>query len=210
MIKTILGRKLGMTRMFAADGASKAVTVIQAGPCTVTQVKTPERDGYSAVQLGFGSAKPKNVTKPVKGHMEKAGNGVFKRLKETRVEPGTEAELGQQVSVEIFEIGEHVDIGGISKGKGFSGTIKRHGFSRGHMTHGCKSIRDPGSTGMCADPGRVIKGKRMAGQSGNKKVTTLNLRIFDIIPEENLLLIEGAVPGAKNGIVTIRKTNRVK
>ncbi len=208
MVEAILGRKLGMTQIFAEDGRAVPVTVVQAGPCYVTQIKTLERDGYQAVQLGFGSAKEKNVNRPLKGHMDKAGKGYFRVLREVRVDSTDEFELGQSFTADLFKIGERVDVSGLGKGKGFAGTIKRWGFHRGPVTHGCKNIREPGSTGCAAYPGRVIKGKKMAGQKGNKRVTVLNLRVVDVRPEENLILIRGAVPGAPNGIVFIRKTNR--
>jgi large subunit ribosomal protein L3 len=164
MIKAILGRKLEMTQLFAEDGTSIPVTILHAGPCAITQVKTPERDGYSAVQLGFGSAKPKNVTRPAKGHLDKAGKGYFPVLREVHVSDTSDYELGQEVAVDVFEVGESVDIIGTTKGKGFAGTIKRWGFQRGPAGHGSKNIREPGSTGNATYPGRVIKGKKMAGQ----------------------------------------------
>ena len=211
MIKAIIGRKLGMTQVFEEDGNVVPVTVLQAGPCVITQIKTLERDGYTALQFGFGSRKPKNVTRPEKGHLKKSGKGYFRILREIRVDQVEDYQLGQEVSTEdVFEIGERIDVIGTSKGKGFSGTIRRWGFQRGPAGHGSKNIREPGSTGNATFPGRVIKGKKLAGQAGNKRVTTMNLRILDVRPEENLLLVQGAVPGSKDGIVLIRKTNRVK
>jgi len=208
MIKAIIGRKLDMTQVFAEDGTSVSVTLIQAGPCAVTQIKTTERDGYSALQIGFGTCKPKNVNKPMKGHLDKAGKGYFRTLQEVRMEDVSDYELGQEVSVDNFEIGECIDVIGTSKGKGFAGTIKRWGFQRGPAGHGSKNIREPGSTGNATYPGRVIKGKKLAGQKGNKRVTVMNLKIVDIRPEDNLLLVKGAVPGSRNGTLFIRKTNR--
>jgi len=210
MIKTLIGRKLDMTQVFGEDGSVVPITLIEAGPCTVTQVKTPGTDGYSALQIGFGSRKPKNVNRPTKGHMDKAGKGYFRVLREVRVEDTAGFELGQEISVEAFEVGERIDVVGKSKGKGFAGPIKRWGFQRGPAGHGSKNIREPGSTGNATFPGRVIKGKKMAGQKGDKRVTVMNLQIVDVRPEMNLLLVKGAVPGAKNGIVLIRKTNRGK
>ncbi|RPJ00981.1 MAG: 50S ribosomal protein L3 [Deltaproteobacteria bacterium] len=210
MIKALIGRKLAMMQVFAEDGSSVPVTVVQAGPCTVTQIKTLQRDGYSALQLGFGARKPKTVNRPLKGHLDKAGKGYFQTLQEVRIDQTDEYQLGQEVSVDMFEAGERVDVIGTSKGKGFAGTIKRWGFQRGPAGHGSKNIREPGSTGNATFPGRVIKGKKMAGQKGNKRVTTMGLSIFDVRPEENLLLVKGAIPGARNGIVFIRKTNRVR
>jgi large subunit ribosomal protein L3 len=210
MMKAIIGRKLEMIQVFAEDGTVVPVTVIQAGPCTVTQVKTPERDGYSALQIGFGDCKPKHVVKPLRGHMDKVGKGYFRTLQEVRMDQSDDYELGHEYSVDVFEIGERVDVIGTSKGKGFAGPIKRWGFQRGPSGHGSKNIREPGSTGNATYPGRVIKGKKMAGQKGNKRVTLMNLTIVDVRPEENLLLLKGAIPGARNGIVFIRKTNRGK
>ncbi len=210
MVKALLGRKLGMTQVFAEDGSVVPVTVVQAGPCVVTQVKVPARDGYSAVQIGFGEKKEKKVTRPLKGHLDKVGKGYFQILREVRVENPDEFQPGQVLESGVFLIGDRVDVTGISKGKGFAGTVKRWGFSRGPVTHGCKNIREPGSTGCATFPGRVIKGKKMAGQKGNKRATVLNLKIVDVRPEENLILIKGAVPGGKNGFLLIRKTNRVR
>lgn len=210
MIKTLIGRKVDMTQVFADDGSVVPVTVIQAGPCIVTQVKTPERDGYSALQLGFGERKPKKVNKPLKGHLDKSGKGYFQVLREVRVEQPEDYELGNELLVDVFEIGERIDVIGTSKGKGFAGPIKRWGFQRGPSAHGSKNIREPGSTGNATFPGRVIKGKKMAGQKGNSRVTVMNLKIVDVRPEGNLLLVKGAIPGATNGIVLIRKTNRGK
>ncbi len=210
MIKGIIGRKMEMIQVYAEDGAVVPVTVVQAGPCTITQIKTVENDGYAALQLGFGTAKPKNVTRPLKGHLDKVGKGYFSVLKEVRVQDAEGYELGQEISVDAFEIGEFVDVIGTSKGKGFAGPIKRWGFQRGPSAHGSKNIREPGSTGNATFPGRVIKGKKMAGHKGNRRVTTLHLKVMDVRPEENLLLIKGAVPGARNSIVFIRKTNRAR
>lgn len=208
MIKGIIGRKMEMIQVYADDGTAVPVTVVQAGPCTITQIKTVENDGYAALQLGFGTSKPKNVTRPLKGHLDKAGKGYFSVLKEIRVNDTEGYELGQEILADGFEIGEFVDVIGKSKGKGFAGPIKRWGFQRGPSAHGSKNIREPGSTGNATFPGRVIKGKKMAGQKGNRRITTLHLKIVDVRPEENILLVKGAVPGAKNSIVFIRKTNR--
>jgi large subunit ribosomal protein L3 len=209
-MKTIIGRKVGMTQIFADDGSVVPVTVVQAGPCTITQIKTLERDGYSALQLGFATKKAKHTNRPLQGHLDKVGKGYFQVLGEVRVEQIDDFQLGDEIKADIFQIGERVDIIGTSKGKGFGGTIKRWRFHRGPVTHGCKNIREAGSTGCATYPGRVIKGKRMAGQLGNKRITTMNLRVVEIQVENDLLLIKGAIPGAKNGIVYIRKTNRVR
>lgn len=210
MVKALIGRKLEMMQLFADDGTVLPVTLIEAGPCVVTQIKTPERDGYSALQLGFGSAKPKNVTKPLKGHLDKVGKGYFKVLHEVRTDQIADVQAGQELSVEVFAVGEIVDVTGKSKGKGFAGTIRRWNFQRGPSAHGSKNIREPGSTGNATYPGRVIKGKKMPGQKGNKRVTLMGLKIVDIRPEENLLIVKGNVPGSRNGIVYIRKNNRVR
>ncbi|NLI33186.1 MAG: 50S ribosomal protein L3 [Deltaproteobacteria bacterium] len=210
MVKALIGRKLEMTQFFAEDGTAVPVTVVEAGPCVVTQVKTVERDGYSALQIGFGSRKPRNVNRPMKGHLDKAGKGYFQVLQEVRVNDVSEFEIGQDLSVDAFEIGERVDVIGTSRGKGFAGTIKRWGFQRGPAAHGSKNIREPGSTGNATFPGRVIKGKKMSGQKGNKRVTVMSLKVIDVRPENNLLIVKGAVPGARNGIIFIRKSNRVR
>ncbi|MFZ2448353.1 MAG: 50S ribosomal protein L3 [Syntrophobacteraceae bacterium] len=210
MINAIIGRKLDMTQIFAADGTVYPVTLVQVGPCTVTQVKTEKTDGYSALQIGFGTKKAKSVNKPLKGHLDKVGKGYFEVLREIPVDDPSEHNPGDQVLADMFEIGENIDVIGKSKGKGFAGTIKRWNFQRGPDGHGSKNVREPGSTGMATYPGRVIKGKKMPGQKGNKRTTVLNLKVVDVRPEENLILVHGAVPGAKNGIVVIRRTNRVK
>lgn len=210
MIKALIGRKLDMTQIFAEDGTAMPVTLLEAGPCTITQIKTPERDGYSALQIAFGTLKPKHVNRPMKGHLDKVDKGYFRVLREVKVENAEDYDLGDQILADNFEVGERIDIIGTSKGKGYAGTIKRWGFQRGPAGHGSKNIREPGSTGNATYPGRVIKGKKMPGQKGNKRVTVMGLRIVDVRPEENLLIVKGAVPGAKNGIVFIRKTNRAK
>jgi len=210
MVKALIGRKLEMMQLFADDGSVLPVTLIQAGPCVVTQIKTPQRDGYAAVQLGYGNAKAKNVTKPLKGHLDKVGKGYFEVLHEVRTDQAGQFQAGQELSVEVFAVGEVVDVTGTSKGKGFAGTIRCWNFQRGPAGHGSKNIREPGSTGNATYPGRVIKGKKMPGQKGNKRVTLMGLKIVDIRPEENLLIVKGNVPGCRNGIVYIRKNNRVR
>jgi len=209
MIKAIIGRKLEMMQVFAEDGTNVPVTLLEVGPCTVSQIKTPERDGYSALQIAFGTCKPKHINKPLKGHLDKVDKGYFQVLREVRVEDPGQFQLGQEITVDSFQIGERIDVIGTSKGKGYAGTIKRWGFQRGPDGHGSKNVREPGSTGNATYPGRVIKGKKMPGQKGNKRVTTMGLKIVDVRPEDNLLLVKGAIPGSRNGIVFIRKTNRV-
>jgi large subunit ribosomal protein L3 len=201
----IIGKKIGMTQMFSPDGEVVPVTVVQAGPCTVVQKKTPEKDGYSALQLGFGEKKVKRCGRALQGHMKKAGETVSAVLREFRIDDDAAYDVGQAVTVDIFEQGETVDVTGTSKGKGFAGAIKRHGFNRGPMGHGSKHHRAVGSTGHSAWPAKVFKGKRMPGQMGNARVTVKGLQVVDARPEENLLLIRGAVPGHKNGLIMICK-----
>ena len=197
-----------MTQMFSPDGEVIPVTVVQAGPCTVVQKKTAEKDGYSALQIGFGEKKAKNCSRALQGHLKKAGDVVCTVLREFRVEDDSAYDVGQAVTVDIFEQGEKVEITGTSKGKGFAGSIKRHGFNRGPMAHGSKHHRAPGSTGHSAWPAKVFKGKRMPGQLGNTRVTVKGLQVIDARPEENLLLIRGAVPGHKNSLIMICKVNK--
>lgn len=200
----LIGKKLGMTRTFQQDGRSVPVTVIQAGPCVVTQVKDLTRDGYSAVQLGFGAKKAKNTPMPMQGHFRKAGSDPLRTVHEFRLDAGHAYKLGQTLGVsELTEVAR-VDVTGITKGKGFQGGIKRHGHHRGPAAHGSKNVRDPGSIGMHTFPGRVLPGKPMPGQMGNKQQTKKNLTVVAIDQERNLLLVKGSVPGATNGIVFIR------
>lgn len=201
----IIGRKLGMTQVFAEDGARVTLTVIEAGPCPVTQVKTPETDGYSAVQLGFGQTKPKQLNKPELGHLKKAGAPPLKHLHEFAPgEVGEDLSLGDIVTVSNFTSGEMVRVTGISKGKGYQGTIKRHNFKRGPKSHGSHNIRQPGSIGAAAYPARVFKGIRMSGHMGARQITQRGIQIVGADAERNLLLVKGSVPGGKNGIVIVR------
>ncbi len=199
----IIGKKIGMTQLFDDNGNRIAVTVVEAGPCTVTQVRTAETDGYSAVQLAFEDCKDKQLTKAQLGHLKKAG---LKHGKRHLVEFRGMADLkvGDTVTVDAFEDGQHVSVTGTSKGKGFQGTIKRHNFGRGPESHGSHNIRQPGSIGASAYPSRVFKGKRMSGHMGDERVTQLGLRVIARDPENNLLLIKGAVPGAKNSVVIVK------
>ena len=206
MKKAILATKVGMTQIFNEDGTLIPVTVLQAGPCVVTQVKTEENDGYAAVQVGFGDIREKLVNKPEKGHLEKAGVDLKRFLKEFRFENAGEYEVGQEIKADIFEAGDHIDATAISKGKGFQGAIKRHGQSRGPMAHGSKYHRHAGSNGSASDPSKVFKGKKMPGQMGNKKITVQNLEIVRVDAENNLLLVKGSVPGPKKCLVTIKET----
>ncbi|MFH1156819.1 MAG: 50S ribosomal protein L3 [Pseudomonadota bacterium] len=205
MAKGILGKKIGMTSVFAADGTLIPVTVVQVGPCVVTQVKTLKTDGYNAVQLGF-DAKPMNrCSKPLAGHCAKSGNAGFRTIREFRVDTPEGYEVGQSVTVDTFAIGDKIAVSGVSKGCGFQGTIKRHGFSRGPETHGCRNHREPGSVGCSAWPSHIVKGKKMPGHMGVDRKTIKNLTVVDIRPEQNIVLIKGPVPGSKTGILEIRK-----
>jgi large subunit ribosomal protein L3 len=203
----LLGRKLGMTQVFGEDGQVERVTVVEAGPCRVTGIRTHERDGYEAVQLAFGEVPQKSLNKPLLGHLKKADAGPLKHVREFRDEAG-ELQVGEDVKVDVFEKGQRVKVSGVSKGKGFQGTIKRHNFSRGPVTHGSHNVRAPGSIGASATPSRVFKGIRGPGQMGNKRVTQRGLTVVDVIPEDNLLLLRGAVPGAKGTVVEIRSARR--
>jgi large subunit ribosomal protein L3 len=203
--KGILGRKLGMTQVWDEENRVIPVTVIQAGPCHVAQLKTPERDGYAAVQLAFGETKPSRLNKPELGHLASAGVGASKHLVELRVDDLADFAVGQTIVVDVFAKGDRVDVTGISKGKGFSGGMKRHNFKGQGASHGNhKKHRAPGSIGACATPARVFKGMKMAGQLGNVRTTTLNLEVIESDPERNLLLVRGAVPGPSGGLVFVR------
>src|SRR5436190_2395453 len=203
----ILARKLGMTQVFTDEGNVERVTVLEAGPCPVTGIRTQERDGYVAVQLAFGRAKEKHLSKAELGHLEKADAPPLRRLAEFRGEAG-ELTLGETVTVDSFEVGGRVKVSATSKGKGFQGTIKRHNFGRGPKSHGSHNVRAPGSIGASATPSRVFKGIRMAGRLGGKRVTQVGLTVQEVDAENNLLLVKGAVPGPKNAIVEIREERR--
>ena len=200
----LIGKKIGMTRRFDEDGRSVPVTVIEAGPVIVTQVKTETTDGYNAVQVGFGAKKAKNTPMPMQGHFRKAGTDPLRTLIEYRFDNAPEYQLGQTVDLDALEGAVKVDVSGTTKGRGFSGRIKRHGHHRGPDGHGSKNVRQSGGIGMCEWPGRVLPGHPMAGQYGNKQETKKNLKIVAIDKERNLLLVRGSVPGHKNGIVFIR------
>ena len=205
MVNKILGKKLGMTRFFLDEGKCVPVTLIKAGPCVVIQKKTLEKDGYDAIQVGFLEQKKKRIKKPLQGHFEKAGEKYYRCLREFRVKDSSEFELGQEIKSDIFNIGEFVKISGNSKGRGFSGVMKRWGFSGGRKTHGSRSHRVPGSIGQTATPGRVYKGKKLPGRMGCQKTTIKNLRILDIRPEIDLIAIKGSLPGGTNNIIEITK-----
>ncbi len=202
----ILGRKLGMTRIFDGAGAAVPVTVIEAGPCPVTQVKTAETDGYNAVQIAMTPAKEKHSTKAMQGHFAKAGKGLFRHLREIRLTGAPEQELGQELTVEIFAAGDTVKVTGTSMGKGYQGRMRRWNFAGSKDTHGCEKVhRNNGSIGNNTFPGHVFKGRKMAGHWGNETVTEMGLTIVDVRPEDNVILVKGSVPGPKNGLVLIRK-----
>jgi large subunit ribosomal protein L3 len=205
--KGLLGAKLGMTQIFDQNARAVPVTVIQAGPCTVTQVKSPERDGYAAVQLAFGDIRPKRVTKPRAGHFAKAGVEPRRHLVELRTDDAADYTLGQTLAADVFAEGDRLDVVGVSKGKGFAGVMKRHGFKGLGASHGTeRKHRSPGSVGACATPARIFKGMRMAGHMGHQRVTVLNLEVVKVDPERNLLLVKGAVPGPKRGLVMLRSS----
>ena len=206
MKKAILATKVGMTQIFAEDGAFIPVTVLQAGPCPVVQVKTAEKDGYDAVQVGFGDIREKLVNKPMKGHFAKANVANKRFLKEFRFENAAEYSVGQEIKADIFSAGDKIDASGVSKGKGYAGAIKRFGLSRGPMGHGSKYHRHAGSNGPATTPGRVFKGKHMPGQMGNVNVTVQNLEVVRVDVDNNMILVKGAVPGAKKSLVILKET----
>ena len=205
MASGILGKKIGMTQIFSPEGRAIPVTVVEAGPCTVVQVKTPEVDGYEAIQLGFGEKRERLFNKPLKGHFAKAGLKPMKYLQEFPVEAGEQYEVGQVLKADIFKEGEYVDVVGTSKGKGFAGVIKRHNFNRAAMTHGSMYHRRTGSLNA-TDPARVFKGRRLPGRMGNERVTVQRLEVIKVDPERNVLLIKGSLPGNRGGLVRITKT----
>ncbi|MBF0117597.1 MAG: 50S ribosomal protein L3 [Desulfobacterales bacterium] len=206
MCKGLIGKKIGMTGLYTPKGAYIPVSVIQAGPCVVVQVKSEAIDGYKALQLGFEEKKESRVNKPLQGHMKKGAGKCFALLNEFSIEGSQEYKMGQVITVDnIFKIGERVDISGTSKGRGFAGVVKRYGFSGGRKTHGGMCHRLPGSIGSSAWPSRVVKGKRMPGHYGNHRITVRNLEVVDIKPVENLILVKGSIPGARRGFLEIRK-----
>lgn len=208
MKKAILGKKIGMTQIFDENGRVIPVTVVEAGPCVVVQKKTIEKDGYEAIQVGFGEVREKLVNKPKKGHFAKAGVSLKRKLKEFRLEDCSAYEVGQEIKADVFEAGDKIDVSGVSKGKGFQGVIKRWNQQRGPMTHGSKFKRAPGSMGASSDPSRTFKNKRMPGHMGCVNTTVMNLEVVKVLAEKNLLLIKGGIPGPNKGTVVIR--NAVK
>lgn len=207
MSKGIIGKKIGMTQVFAADGSAVGVTAIEVEPSVVLQVKTKEKDGYDAVQLGYGRVKQKNITKPLQGHFKKADKGAFRFVREFSALPET-YDVGQEITADVFKNGDYVDVVGTSKGKGFQGVVKRHGFGGGRATHGSMFHRAPGSIGASADPSRVFKGTKMGGHMGNVRKTIQNLEIWQVRSDRNLILLKGAIPGGKNGFVLIKKARK--
>jgi large subunit ribosomal protein L3 len=205
MVKKLIGKKLGMTRFFLDEGQSVPVTIVKAGPCVIVQKKTADKDGYEAIQVGFEDQRKKRVNAPLRGHFKAAGDRYFAHLREIRVEDAQEFELGQELKADIFEIGETVQVTGKSKGRGFSGVIKRWGFSGGKKTHGSRSHRVPGSIGSSATPGRVQKGKKLPGRMGYQKTTIKNLKILDVRPAQDIIALKGSVPGSRNSIIEISK-----
>jgi len=205
-MKNILGRKIGMTQIFLENGDVVPVTVIEAGPVYVVQKKTKEKEGYNAIQVAFGDVNEKKVIKPIKGHFDKANVAYKKYLREFKVENPDEFEIGQEIKADVFSVGDKVDVTGTSKGKGTQGVIKRHGFGRGRESHGSKFHRMPGGMSAGTYPGRVFKGHRMMGRMGNERVTAQNLQVVRVDADKNLLLVKGAVPGPKKGLVIIKET----
>lgn len=202
----ILGKKLGMTQIYTEEGQAVPVTVVEAGPCSIVDIKTPDRNGYSALSLGFGEIKPQKLTRPVKGIFDAAKVEPKKVIREFRVDKTDEFSVGQEIKVDLFEAGEKVNVTGVSKGKGFAGVIKRYGYGGNPATHGVsKTHRKPGSSGGSSYPGKVFKGKTMPGRMGNERVTVKNLEVVAVDPGNNLLLVKGAVPGAKNALVMVTK-----
>ena len=206
MKKAILGKKLGMSQIFAADGAVIPVTVVEAGPCPIIQIKTKDKDGYSAIQIGFGEKKERRVNNPLKGHFKKSGVTPRRYLREFRIEEGDKFEVSQEIKCDIFAVGDKVDVTGISKGRGFTGTIQRWNTHRGPMAHGSGHHRGVGSLSACSSPSRVFKNKKMPGQYGNEQVTIQNLEIVKVDTARNLLFIKGGIPGARNGLVSVKQT----
>lgn len=208
-MKGLLGKKLGMTQIFTEDDRLVPVTVIEAGPCVVTQVKTDATDGYNAVQIGYGEMREKHVNQPTRGHFEKSGASPRRHITELRLENVGEYDLGQELKADTFAVGDRADVIGVTKGRGFSGGMKRWGFSGGPAGHGSHFHRRTGSVGMAAYPARVIKGKRSPGQYGNKRCAVTNLKVVKVDPEQNLIMIHGAVPGARGAILLLRETKKV-
>ena len=210
MIKSIFGKKIGMTRIFLENGKSIPVTALKMDRCYVIQIKKIEKEGYNAIQVGFDEKKEKRLNKPLLGHFKAAGKGGFSSLREIKVDNTDSFELGQEIDTGIVNVGDFVNIRGVTKGKGFSGVVKRWGFSGGDTAHGCRSHRVPGSIGASATPSRVMKGKKLPGRKGNQMETVKNLEVVDIVKRENLLLVKGSVPGSKGNYLEIRKNKKIE
>ncbi|MFO8165541.1 MAG: 50S ribosomal protein L3 [Thermodesulfobacteriota bacterium] len=206
MVKSILGKKLGMTRVFGDNGESMPVSVLEVGPCYIIQIKRNDKEGYNAIQIGFQTKKDKRINKPLSGHLKAAGKGGFNYLQEIKIDDTDVFELGQEISSEIFTIGDLVTVRGTSKGRGFAGVVKRWGFSGGGKSHGCRSHKVPGSLGASATPSRVMKGKKLPGRMGNEKVTVKNLKVINVIKEKNIILVKGSVPGSKGSLLEVKTT----
>ena len=204
MVKGILGRKIGMTRVFRENGESVPVSVLEIGPCYIVQIKRAEKEGYNSIQMGFRPKRDKGLNKPLSGHFRASGKGGFAFLRELRVDDLDSFELGQEITAEIFNVGDLVNVRGISKGRGFTGVVKRWGFSGGDTSHGCRSHKVPGSVGSSAFPSRVMKGKKLPGRMGNQRVTVKNLRVVDVIKERNLILVKGPVPGSSGSLLEVK------
>jgi large subunit ribosomal protein L3 len=204
MVKGILGKKLGMTRVFGDNGESVPVSILEVGPCYIIQIKKMEKEGYNAVQIGFQSKDEKRINKPLSGHLKAAGKGGFAYLQEIRVDDTDAFELGQEINSEIFATGDLVTVRATSKGRGFSGVVKRWGFSGGGKTHGCRSHKVPGSLGASATPSRVMKGKKLPGRMGNQKVTVKNVKVIDVVKDKNIILVKGSVPGSRGSLLEVK------
>lgn len=204
----LIGKKLGMMQLYEESGKATTVSVIEAGPCPIVQVKTPEKEGYAAVQIGFGPTKESRTTSPMRGHFAKAGVGLLRVLREWRLDEVGEYKVGDVLDVKVFEGAKKVDVTGLSKGRGFAGTIKRYNFQRGRKTHGNKNYREPGSVGNAATPKRIYKGRRLPGRLGGGRCTARNVEVVQIDAENNLLFVKGSIPGANNGIVFIKTAQR--
>ncbi len=206
MVKYILGKKIGMTRVFRDNGESVPISVLEVGPCYIIQIKRIDKEGYNAIQIGFQPKKDKRINRPLSGHLKAAGKGGFRFLQEVKVNDTDVFELGQEINIEIFNVGDLVTVRGTSKGRGFSGVVKRWGFSGGGKTHGCRSHNVPGSLGASATPSRVMKGKKLPGRMGNEKVTVKNLKVFDVVKEKNLILLKGSVPGSRGSFLEVKSS----
>ena len=204
MVKGILGKKIGMTRVFRESGESVPVTVLEVGPCCIIQIKRDEKEGYNAIQLGYQVKGEKKINKPLLGHFREAGKGGFRYLREILVDEVDSFELGQEITSEIFTVGDSVTVRGLSKGRGFAGVVKRWGFSGGDAAHGCRSHKVPGSMGASATPSRVMRGKKLPGRMGNQRVAVKNLEVVDVVKEKGLILVKGSVPGSRGGLVEVR------